>query len=656
MAHLPITRMTLYKHGVGFFERRAAVSTDRVELSFRVEEMNDILKSLTVLDWSGGQVLGIDYATPQSREERLAGCSIQLADDRSLQDLLTSLRGRQVTLHLDQEETIAGTLVGLDEVPERQPLSATLVSLLCDEAEHVRVVTLARVQGVELLDEQGAGDLRFFLQTALSQENYRSVTIRLTPGDHDLSVSYIAPAPTWRVSYRLVAEPAEDATEDTPPGGRALLQGWGIFDNRLEEDLESIALSLVAGMPISFIYNLYTPFTPERPVIEEEGRVAAGPVAFGAGIDTMIDAVAEALPPSPDQMARSLGGAGRMTAKRSAPRMGIEALQQAAAVETVGSGLGELFQYSIGTPVTVSRGHSAMVPIMQATLPYRKNLIYNGRKMPVHPVATMRLDNKTGLTLEQGPVTVLETGEYMGEAVLPFTVVGSEMVIPYAVELGVKISEHSGARREIRGLDIKGAYLRFEEWDIRWHEYQINNTTANPVILLVEHARTSHHELFDTPEPTERTADQLRFEMKVPLQSEVTLTVHERRLTRRREEIQRQSFDGLQEYLQQGLLKQREMSQLTQLLTLWESVAENEQHLARVKKARGKIYKAQQQVQGNMKALGQTGKEGTLRARYVAQLETTEEQLRALELQEAQAKGEIKRIKGEIDTLLKRIS
>jgi hypothetical protein len=35
-------------------------------------------------------------------------------------------------------------------------------------------VTLARVQAVEILDERGAADLRFFLQTALSQENYRA--------------------------------------------------------------------------------------------------------------------------------------------------------------------------------------------------------------------------------------------------------------------------------------------------------------------------------------------------------------------------------------------------------------------------------------------------------------------------------------------------
>ncbi len=181
----------------------------RSRLSFRVEEMNDILKSLTAIDWGGGQVLGIDYATPQSREERLAGCSIRLADDRSLRDLLVSLRGRRVRLLLDQEEEVAGTLLGLDdEAP--QPSASLRSATAPGFAAAGRDGPGAKgrpgwVQGVEILDERGASDLRFFLQTALTQEEYRQVTIRLTPGEHDLSVSYIAPAPTWRVSYRLVA-------------------------------------------------------------------------------------------------------------------------------------------------------------------------------------------------------------------------------------------------------------------------------------------------------------------------------------------------------------------------------------------------------------------------------------------------------------------
>ncbi len=256
MTTLPITHVTLYKHGVGFFERRANVSGEAVELTFRVEEMNDVLKSLTAMDQGGGQVLSINYATPQSREERLAGSSVHLGDTRSLQDLLISLRGRPVRLLLDQAETVEGRLVGIDEMPQRQPLDTTLVSILVAGGERVETMALGRLRGVEILDETAAGDLRFFLDTALTQEDYRRVVVHLTPGDHDLAVTYVAPAPTWRVSYRLVAEEVPEEAGGKAHRGQALLLGWGIVDNRLEEDLEGISLSLVAGMPISFRYDL----------------------------------------------------------------------------------------------------------------------------------------------------------------------------------------------------------------------------------------------------------------------------------------------------------------------------------------------------------------------------------------------------------------
>jgi len=250
MKNVPITHMTLYKHGVGYFQRQGEVSGEQVELTFRVEEMNDVLKSLTAIDQGGGRVLSINYATPQSREERLAGSSVRLEDDRSLQDLLVCLRGREVRLLLDQAETIEGRLVGIDEMPERQPLASSLVSILVADSGRVETVSLGRLRGVEILDERAEGDLRFFLDTSLTQEDYRRVVIHLTPGEHDLAVGYVAPAPTWRVSYRLVAE------EEEGDRGQALLLGWGILDNTLEEDLEGISLSLVAGMPISFVYDL----------------------------------------------------------------------------------------------------------------------------------------------------------------------------------------------------------------------------------------------------------------------------------------------------------------------------------------------------------------------------------------------------------------
>ena len=638
MTNLPITRMTLYKHGVGFFERRVRLNGEEVELSFHVEAMNDVLKSLTAIDRGGGQVLGIDYATPRNRKERLAACAIRLDNDRSLRDLLVGLRGRRVQLLLDQGEGAVGTLLGLDEAGERHPLATSLVSLLMDESAQVKSVSLGRVEGVEILDDRGARDLQFFLDTSLSQEDYRQVTIRLSPGEHDLSVSYIAPAPTWRVSYRLVAD--RKASGSNP---QALLQGWGIFDNRLEEDLRDISLSLVAGMPISFVYDLYKPFTPKRPVVEEEARVAAAPAEFvGAGM-----ADAEELS---DIMA-DLGEAPATALEE--PALGQTALAQAVPVTTRGESLGELFQYVIGTPVTVGRGQSAMVPIISADLGYHKDLLYNGSKMPNHPVATLRLNNDTGLTLERGPVTVIEGGEYVGEAILPFTVAGGEVTVPHAVELGVKVREESGSTQEIRELRIKGVYLQFEEWQVLWREYQLNNSTGQPHRVLVEHRRLPQFERFDTPDPKEQTDEHFRFEVEVPPQGEATLRVNERSLVTRQEKLHKQTSKALKDYLAEGLMDRRLYDGMLELLELWQNISDNEQRLKDIDQERQKIYKAQQQVQGNMGALSTTGKEGALRTRYVKQLEASEEQLKALGQRESDLKSAIEKLRKTVEDQIK---
>ena len=649
MTDLPITHLTLYKHGVGFFQRRAAVSGEQVELTFRVEEMNDVLKSLTAIDQGGGQVLSVNYATPQSREERLAGSSVRLDDDRSLRDLLVSLRGREVRLLLDQAETIEGRLVGLDELPERQPVSTSPVSILAKGTDRVETMALSRVHGVEILDDRAAGDLRFFLDTSLTQEDYRRVVVHLTPGEHDLAVSYVAPAPTWRVSYRLVAEAEARPRGNGGEGGRAYLLGWGIFDNRLEEDLEGISLALVAGMPISFIYDLYTPFTPERPVVEEEARVAAAPVEFAEADMRTLGAGA----PMPAPAMRG------MMAEMAAPpapamaKMSMDAMQSAVQVSATGQAMGELFQYKIGTPVTVERGHSAMVPIVSARLDYRKDLLYNGAKMRAHPVATMRLKNGTGITLERGPVTVVEDGEYVGEALVAFTPAGGEINVPYAVELGVEVTETDGSQREIRGVELKGAYLQIEEWHVVSRSYQLRNKTEGAETVLVEYPVPAGYELFSTPQPAETAGADHRFQVKVKARETATLKVQARRLMWRREEIQRQSYEALRNYLSKGLMERGAYEKAAELLRLWEQIAEAERRVQQVEQERQKVYQAQQQIQGNMGALGATGKEGELRARYVEELEASQNRLRTLAEEEAGVKQEIERLKAEVQAKLK---
>ncbi|KPV49149.1 hypothetical protein SE17_34260, partial [Kouleothrix aurantiaca] len=113
MPDLPIRRMILYKHGVGYFERRGDVSGTELRLSFPRAAMDDVLKSLVALDTGAGQVRGIDFETPEDRASQVARGSIHLSDQRSLLDLLRDLRGRRVRLHLSDERPAARPGFGL---------------------------------------------------------------------------------------------------------------------------------------------------------------------------------------------------------------------------------------------------------------------------------------------------------------------------------------------------------------------------------------------------------------------------------------------------------------------------------------------------------------------------------------------------------------
>jgi hypothetical protein len=223
------------------------------------------------------------------------------------------------------------------------------------------------------------------------------------------------------------------------------------------------------------------------------------------------------------------------------------------------------------------------------------------------------------------------------------------------VELGIRVREDAGSRREIHGVQIRGSFLFIEEWDVRLREYRLTNATTEAMTVMVEHPRTVDYDLFDCPQPAEQTGEDLRFEVAVPGGGESNLRVQERRLLSRREGLRKQSYQGLQRYLRRGLLSRESHAKLVELLGLWEQVSDAEGALEEIDTERKKTYAAQQQIQGNMGALSATGKEGALRARYVEQLESSEDDLKVLGERESGLQAEIERLKIEIRNRIKEL-
>lgn len=660
MATLPIRRMVLYKHGVGFFERRGPVTGQEVQFTFRREEINDALKSLTVIDQGGGQVLGVHYETPEDKEARLAESSISLSADHSLLDLLRSLRGRDVRLTLVNGGEVAGRLLGAD-VDEQAPLEKSAAIVLDPETQTVTSYPVPALRRLTLCDERAAHDLRFFLDTSMSEEIRRSVTVRLSDGAHDLSVFYLAPSPTWRVSYRVVGERDKGDDGASPDTGRLVLQGWGLFDNRLDEDLEDAQVTLVAGMPISFVYDLATSRIPERPVIEDEARVAAAPVDF-EGAMAAEETAAPMPPPSMDPgMGLGAGlGMGMMRAMAApapmqAAKMDMDKFAASAQPTAAGTDLGELFQYAVTTPVSVKRGESAMVPILASQLPYRRELLYNGQKMPTNPVVALRCKNATGLTLERGPVTVVEDGDYRGEAIVPFTKADAELYLAYAVELGVKVTESRSSASEMAGLIIRNGGMAVQEWYTEHLTYTIENTTGTDFTVTIEKPKTNGYEPIDTPAPDAETAEHRRWRVACPARRKTEFKVHERTRRAHFEQILDQSYEKLQEYLDGKWLDREIHGRLKALLDEKAQISKNLQEIQALQAETAELYARQEQLRKNMDVVKDNEEEVQLRRRLRQQLEQTEDRLGAIEARIAELKADCVKREQRVQEELKKL-
>jgi len=261
---LPVKRVVLYKNGVGYFEHVGKVQGKQdVTISFTSGQLNDVLKSLTVLDLGGGRITGVEYGSAAPVERQIGDLRLPLGEKTTLTEYLSALRGARLEVR-SGTSTISGRLLSVER-KTRMGGGATLevdyVSLITDSGE-LKTTEVAPSFSVKLLDKGLAGKVERFLDimsSARDEDVRRMVITTDGAGDRQLFVSYISEAPVWKATYRIVL--------DGKNGKSPLLQGWAIVDNVGGEDWENVQLSLVAGAPQSFVQNLSQPYYTRRPVV-----------------------------------------------------------------------------------------------------------------------------------------------------------------------------------------------------------------------------------------------------------------------------------------------------------------------------------------------------------------------------------------------------
>jgi hypothetical protein len=277
---LPVRRVVLYKNGVGYFEHlgRVAGSQD-VHIDFTSAQLNDVLKSLTVLDLSGGRITGVDYNSEAPLARRLATLRLALGEKPTQSEFLGALRGARIEVRSGAAAPIVGKLLSVER-KTRSNTNLTVetdeISLITDSGE-VRSVDLNPATSIRILDHDLQLEVGRYLGlvAAARDQDVRRMTISTTgSGERNLYVSYISEVPIWKTTYRIVLP--------TKPDKKPLLQGWAIIDNTVGEDWNNVELSLVAGAPHSFIQQLSEPYYGRRPVVALPENVQLAPQTHAA--------------------------------------------------------------------------------------------------------------------------------------------------------------------------------------------------------------------------------------------------------------------------------------------------------------------------------------------------------------------------------------
>lgn len=526
---LPLRRVVLASIGLAQFTHAGPVSAGAsIDLPVRLDQVDDLLKSLTVFDREGGigavslpgkaplQELFRDLpfgpealGSPSALLNALVGSEIEIAGPVSAKGRVFRVEPFEVRLPND-----GGTLT-------RHRLS------LMSESGLVQAV-LEEVTTLQFTDPQARAQIERALQ-GLSENRAKerrklSLDI-LGEGTRDIALSYVVAAPVWKTSYRLVLP---------KDGGRAKLQGWAVVENLTGGDWKDVELTLVSGNPVALRQSLYTAFFSDRievpvtagqKILPKQDDSDAAPMARSA----------DARPVSPSRPMAAMGGMQQAEAQRYRSGRAFEAPARAAAPpppplpDTLGTAAiaaeaeeaPTQLLYRFPSRVSLATGHTMMVPFLDREVAATRTWLYQPDTHARRPLAAVRLRNDGDATLPAGIVTTFETaGEgatnFVGDAQLPLLPKGTFKFVTLALDTKTDIRrEDQGVQRTTLGKSVNGE-LTITTRSRRTLAYEITSPIEEDREIIVEEPRAAGWAPSADQQEIEETPTRFRFKIDAP--------------------------------------------------------------------------------------------------------------------------------------------
>jgi len=666
-ARLPVKRVVLYKNGIGYFEHTARVRGNQdLGIDFTTSQLNDVLKSLTVVDLGEGHIGSVRYNSIAPLDERLRLLRLPFGAQVTNAEFLTALRGARVEVRSGNSSAM-GRLLSVEKERKQNgkgdSVDVTTFAIVTDSGE-MRSFELGPGTSVRLAERELSDEVGRYLNlvgSARARDLRRMTISAVGSGERNVFVSYISEVPVWKSTYRIIVP--------DKPGEKPLLQGWAIVDNTVGEDWKDVQLALVAGAPQSFIQDISQPYYTRRPVVALPESLMLSPQTHEATMNNLPPAA----PPPPAPAASATAPVAEETTQASAAALEVNTTSTMISTaltrqtsQAEGKGFGDFFEYNIQQAVTINKNQSALVPILNARVEAEKVTLWTGGNSDddsdsEHRPSALRalwIHNTSGLTLDAGTFNILERDTFAGEGILDPIHPDERRLLSYAADTAVHVvSEDESSERPITRVRIAKGIMVTTREERESRVYRIRNADAAPREVVIDHPAKEDWKLVEGgPKPEESTASFHRFrinvapgstaELKVeschPLDSSFALT----NLNDQEVEVlgsQQRMTQAMREAFATVLAKKNEIAGLDVQMK-----ARSTEH--------DSIHNDQARLRENMKALKGSAEEKALVQRYTRQLDQQEDRLAALENELADLTRNKQRAGQELDQMIQAIA
>ena len=441
---LPLEKLRLYETGVGYFERAGELGgAGGASLPVPSGHLDDALKSLVVLG-KDGTVRAVAFDSRQSPAvaRARAGLPAESTAPIRVHDVLWGLRGHEVVVRQNARR-IRGRIVDVIGVPEVTDVgtgtgeggnglptaaeqAGTAINktfaLLVTPRGRYRRVDVAAIDEVTPVDPNVRERMQAALDASVALRSNARGALEVEGKGGAVRLGYLAEAPVWRSSYRLVL--------DERDGGA--LQGWALVHNDTDEDWDDVTLELVNGRPDSFLFPLAAPRYERRELVVPERELSSVPQLLDTTPDAMWGDFVEGGVEGGVEGATLTGtgggygygsGSGYGSSRGSVgSRVHGSELIEVGNLAELATGQGRetktVFVYGAAEPLDLAAGRSAMVPFVQSSLDSAAItwMVGFGGGTARHAV---KVTNSTAQTLPEGTLSVFADGGFSGETMLP---------------------------------------------------------------------------------------------------------------------------------------------------------------------------------------------------------------------------------------------